>query len=119
MRPPAPLILAAYVGYYVAGVPGALAETFAVFAFPGVLAAGSGGIVQCLNRYARFRAFARFAGAGAVGLLVVTLTAPSVPLLAIHPALLIGSLLVCAGERAGLSPVLSLVLAGALGAGQY
>src|SRR5688572_517100 len=54
------LILAAFVGYYVAGVPGALAGTFAVFAIPVALAAGSAGIVQRLNRYARFRAFARF-----------------------------------------------------------
>ena len=68
------LILAAFVGYYVAGVPGVLAGTFAVFAIPVVLAAGSAGIVQRLNRYVRFRAFARFAGAGAVGLLAVTLS---------------------------------------------
>jgi chromate transporter len=111
------LILAAFVGYYVAGVPGALAGTFAVFAVPVVLAAGSAGIVQRLNRYARFRAFARFAGAGAVGLLAVTLSALGAPVLEIHPALLIGAVLVFVGERAGLSPVLLLVLAVALGAG--
>jgi hypothetical protein len=34
----------------------------------------------------------------------------------IHPALLIGAVLIFAGERAGLSPVLLLVLAVALGA---
>jgi hypothetical protein len=88
-----------------------------VFAIPVVLAAGSAGVVQRLNSYARFRAFARFAGAGAIGLLAVTLTALGAPLLEIHPALLIGSLLVFAGERAGLSPVVLLVLAVAFGAG--
>jgi chromate transporter len=110
------LILAAFVGYYVAGVPGALAGTFAVFAIPIALAAGAAGIVQRLNKYARFRAFARFAAAGAVGLLVVTLTALARPVLEIHPVLLIGALLVFAGERAGLSPALLLVAAVAIGA---
>ena len=111
------LILAAFVGYHVAGVPGALAGTFAVFAIPVVLAAGSADVVQRLNKYARFRGFARFAGAGAVGLLAVTMSALALPLFDIHPALLIGSAVVLACERAGLSPVLLLVLAVALGAG--
>ena len=111
------LILAAFVGYHVAGVPGALAGTFAVFAIPVILAAGSADIVQRLNKYARFRAFSRFAGAGAVGLLAVTLSALALPLVDIHPGLLIGSVLVFAGERAGLSPILLLVVAVSLGAG--
>jgi hypothetical protein len=73
--------------------------------------------VQRLNKYARFRAFAAFAAAGAVGLLAVTLTALARPLVVdIHPALLIGSLVVFAAERAGLSPVLLLIVATALGA---
>ena len=105
------LILAAFVGYYVAGVPGALAGTFAVFAIPVILAAGSANIVQRLNEYARFRAFARFAAAGAVGLLAVTLTALARPVVEIHPLLLIGSLIVFAGERKGVSPVLLLLAA--------
>ena len=75
------------------------------------------GIVQRLNRYARLRAFARFAGAGGVGLLAVTLTALAAPLLAIHQALLIGSLLVFVAERAGLFPVILLALAVAFGSG--
>ena len=110
------LILAAFVGYYVAGVPGALAGTFAVFAIPVTLAAGSASVVQRLNEYARFRAFARFAAAGAVGLLAVTLTALARPAFEIHPALLIGSAVVFAGERMGLHPVLLLLVAVALGA---
>ena len=111
------LILAAFVGYFVAGVPGALAGTIAVFAIPVVLAAGSADIVQRLNKLARFRAFARFAAAGAVGLLAVTLTALARPVVDIHPALLICSALVFAGERAGLSPVLLLCAAVVMGAG--
>jgi chromate transporter len=111
------LILAAFVGYYVAGVPGAVAGTFAVFAIPVILAAGSADIVQRLNKFARFRAFARFAAAGAVGLLAVTLTALARPVVDIHPALLIGSALVFAGERAGFSPVLLLLVAVIVGAG--
>ena len=110
------LILAAFVGHYVAGVPGALAGTIAVFAIPVVLAAGSADIVQRLNKYARFRAFAGFAAAGAVGLLAVTLAALARPLVDIHPSLLIGSAMVFAAERAGMSPILLLVVAVALGA---
>jgi chromate transporter len=105
------LILAAFVGYYVAGVPGALAGTAAVFAVPVILAAGSADIVQRLSRYAGFRAFARFAAAGAVGLLAVTLTALARPLVETHPMLLIGAAVVFAGERSGFSPVLLLLLA--------
>ncbi len=44
------LILAAFVGYYVAGVPGALAGTFAVFAVPVALAAGSAGVVAAIEQ---------------------------------------------------------------------
>lgn len=110
------LILAAFVGFHVAGIAGALAATVAVFAIPVILAAGSADIVQRLNKYARFRAFARFAAAGAVGLLAVTLTALARPLIDIHPALLVGSALVFAAERAGLSPVLLLLVAVILGA---
>src|SRR5688500_9237175 len=116
--PPVPIvILAAFVGYHVAGVPGALAGTLAVFALPVALAAGSADIVQRLNKYARFRGFARFAAAGAVGLLAVTLAALALPLVDIHPGLLIGSVFVFAGERLGLSPILLLVVAVSLGAG--
>src|SRR5262245_17004307 len=43
------LILAAFVGYHVAGVAGALAATCAVFAIPVMLAASSAGVVQRLN----------------------------------------------------------------------
>jgi chromate transporter len=109
------LILAAFVGYYVAGVWGALAGTLAVFAIPVVLAAGSADIVQRLNKYARFRAFAKFAAAGAVGLLVVTLVALARPVVDIEPLLLIGAAVVFAAERAGWHPVLLLVATTTIG----
>jgi len=110
------LILAAFVGYYVAGLAGALAATAAVFAIPVLLAAGSAGVVAHWNRYARFRAFGRFAAAAAVGLLAVTLVALARPVVELHPALLAGSVLVFAAERFGLSPVLLLVIAAGAGA---
>jgi chromate transporter len=110
------LILAAFVGYYVAGLAGALAATAAVFAIPVLLAAGSAGVVAQWNRYARFRAFGCFAAAAAVGLLAVTLVALARPVVELHPALLAGSVLVFAAERFGLSPVLLLVIAAGAGA---
>jgi len=110
------LILAAFVGYHVAGLAGALAATAAVFAIPVLLAAGSAGVVAQWNRYARFRAFGCFAAAAAVGLLAVTLVALARPVVELHPALLAGSVLVFAAERFGLSPVLLLVIAAGAGA---
>lgn len=110
------LILAAFVGYYVAGVAGALAATVAVFAIPVLLAAGSAGVVTRLNRYAKFRAFGRFAAAAAVGLLAVTLAALARPVVELHPGLLAGAVLVFAAERFGLSPVLLLAIAIGVGA---
>jgi chromate transporter len=110
------LILAAFVGYYVAGIAGALTATAAVFAIPVLLAAGSAGAVTRLSRYARFRAFGRFAAAAAVGLLAVTLAALARPVVELHPVLLAGSLLVFWAERFGLSPVLLLVISVVVGA---
>jgi chromate transporter len=110
------LILAAFVGYHVAGIPGALVGTIGVFAIPVLLAAGSAGVVTHLNRYARFRAFGRFAAAAAVGLLAVTLVALARPVFELHPGLLAGAALVFVVERYGFSPVLLLVIAAGLGA---
>jgi chromate transporter len=110
------LILAAFVGYHVAGLAGALAGTVGVFAIPVLLAGGSAGVVARLNRYTRFRAFGRFAAAAAVGLLAVTLVALARPVYELHPALLAGAAMVFAAERLGLSPVLMLVIAAGVGA---
>jgi chromate transporter len=110
------LILAAFVGYYVAGFAGALAATVGVFTIPVLLAASSAGLVSRLNRYARFRAFGRFAAAAAVGLLAVTMYALARPMFDLHPALLAGAALVFAAERFGVSPVLLLAIAVGVGA---
>lgn len=110
------LILAAFVGFHVAGLAGALAATVGVFAVPVLLAAGSAGVVGRLNRYARFRAFGRFAAAAAVGLLAVTLVTLAGPVYELHPALLAGAAVVFAADRFGLSPVLLLVIAAGVGA---
>jgi chromate transporter len=110
------LILAAFVGYYVAGVAGALVATLAVFAIPVVLAAGAAGAVARLSGNARFRAFGRFAAAAAVGLLAVTLFALARPVFELHPALLAGAIAVLAAARFGLSPVLLLAIAAGAGA---
>lgn len=110
------LILAAFVGYYVAGIAGALTATVAVFAIPVVLAASAAGVASRLNRHARFRAFGRFAAAAAIGLLAATLFALARPVFEAHPALLAGSALVFAAARFGVSPVLLLSIAAAAGA---
>ena len=109
------LILAAFVGYLVAGIPGALAATVAVFAVPVMLAAAASNAVTRLNRYPRFRAFGRFAAAAAVGLLAVTLEFLARPVFDLHPALLAGSAAVLVAERLGLSPVLLLAIAAVVG----
>ena len=48
------LILAAFIGYYVASVPGALAATAAVFAVPVVCAGFAAQVVDHLKGIARF-----------------------------------------------------------------
>ena len=51
------LILAAFIGYYVASVPGALAATAAVFAVPVVCAGFAAQVVDHLKGIAWFRSF--------------------------------------------------------------
>lgn len=109
------LILAAFVGFHVAGVPGALAATVAVFTVPVLVATGAAGIVNRLSEFPRFRAFGRFAGAAAVGLLGVTLFSLARPVVEIQPALLVGALVVFVAENRGIPPIL--LLATAIGAG--
>ena len=109
------LILAAYVGYHVAGVLGALAATAAVFAVPVALAAAAAGVVARLYASERFRAFGRFASAAAIGLLGVTLLSLGRPLFHIHPALLLGAALVFAADQRKVYPILLLVAAALVG----
>ena len=110
------LILASYVGYRVAGLLGAMTATLAVFAIPVALAATAAQIVARFSSSERFRAFGRFAGTAAVGLLGITLWALAHPVIALRPGLLAGAGLVLLAERRGISPVLLLVAAGAIGA---
>jgi chromate transporter len=110
------LILATFVGFHVAGIAGAIAATVAVFAIPVLLAIGSANVVMRLNRYARFRAFGRFAAAAAIGLLAVTVASLARPLVDVHPGLLAGVALVFAAECFGVSPVLLIVLSAGTGA---
>jgi chromate transporter len=110
------LILAAFVGYYVSGIPGALAATVAVFGIPVLLAGGAAGLVARLSGIARFRVFGRFAAAAAVGLLAVTLVALARPVVELNPLLLAAAVLVFAAARFGLSPVLMLAIAAGTGA---
>ena len=110
------LILSAFVGYYVAGIPGAISATVAVFAVPVLLAASTAGFVQKLSRFPSFRAFGRYAGAAAVGLLGVTLFSLARPVIDVHWAWLLGAVVVWFAERKGLSPIALIVAALAIGA---
>ena len=104
------LILAAYVGYAVAGVAGALVATVAVFTIPVALAASAAAVVSRLEASARFRRFGAGASAGAVGLLGVTLLALARPVGAVSPLLLLGSVGVFLAARRD-SPVAILATA--------
>lgn len=109
------LILASYVGYHVAGLPGAAAATAAVFATPVLLAAFAARLVQRLSGSARFHTFGRFAAAAAVGLLGVTLLDLAIPLFRSGPIPLAGSLAIVLAERKGISPAVLLAIAALAG----
>ncbi len=111
------LILAAFIGYHVAGVPGAVAATMAVFAVPVALAGFSAQLVATLKDSNWFQAFGRFAAAAAVGLLGVTLLALAGPVMDIHWALLVGSMLVFAVSLRGVHPIFLIGAATLFGAG--
>lgn len=110
------LILAAFVGYHVAGLAGAVAATMAVFAMPVALAGLAAQLVTKLEQARWFRAFGQFAAAAAVGLLGVTLVAMAVPLIDIHPGLLLGATVVFGAARWGVHPVVLIAGATLLGA---
>lgn len=111
------LILATFVGYRVAGLPGALAATVAVFTAPVILAAGAASVVARLSQARWFRTFGRYAGAAAVGLLAVTLVSLGRPVASIHPGLLVASAVIAAAAWRGVPPLVLLlgaVVAGAV-----
>src|SRR6202023_2885240 len=110
------LILAAFIGYHVAAVPGAVAATASVFAIPVVLAGFTAQLAAKLKDARWFQAFGRFAAAAAVGLLGVTLLALARPVVDIHPVLLLGSVAVLAAELRGVHPIILIGIATLLGA---
>lgn len=110
------LILAAFIGYYVASVPGALAATVSVFAVPVVCAAVAAQVVDHLKGMAWFRSFGRFAAAAAIGLLGVTLIALARPLIEINPLLILAAGVVLAAELHRVHPLLLIAVATAAGA---
>lgn len=109
------LILAAFVGYRAAGMPGALVGTVAVFAVPVLLAAAAARVVGRLAESRRFRVGARHAVAAAIGLLGVTLVALGRPLIEDQPVLLLGSAMVLIAAARGISPVLLIGIAASAG----
>lgn len=110
------LILAAFIGYYVAAVPGALAATAAVFAVPVVCAGFAAQLVNKLKDAWWFQAFGRFAAASAVGLLGVTLLALARPVVDLHPILLLGAAVVFVAELRGFHPLILIAGATLIGA---
>lgn len=110
------LILAAFIGYHVAAVPGALAATAAVFAVPFAVAGLAAQLAERLQRQRWFRAFGQFAAAAAIGLLGVTLLSLAGPLIELHPALLLGSTAAFLAAWRGVHPVVLIAAATALGA---
>ncbi|HEV8680335.1 MAG TPA: chromate transporter [Stellaceae bacterium] len=111
------LILAAFIGYHVAAIPGAAAATLAVFALPVVFAGFAGQIVNQLKDSAWFQAFGRFAAAAAVGLLGATLLALAQPVADLHPLLLLGAAPIFAAQLRGIHPIILIAAAMLIGAG--
>ena len=110
------LILAAFVGYRVAGIAGALVGTVGVFAIPVILGGrlrGSGGATETARAIPGVWALCRRGGSRVASRYARYPGAAGVEL---HPSLLVGSLLVSAAERLGVSPVLLLVIAVGAGA---
>lgn len=99
------LILAAFIGYHVAALPGAFAATAAVFAVPVVFAGLAAQLVDKLKDARWLQAFGRFAAAAAIGLLGITLIALARPVVDIHPILLVGAVGVFAADLRGLHPL--------------
>ena len=110
------LILAAFIGYYVAAVPRAAAATAAVFTVPVVLSGLTAQLVAKLKDAGWFRAFGRFAAAAAVGLLGVTLLALARPLIDVRPGLLLAAAAVLGAELRGVHPIILISGATLLGA---
>jgi chromate transporter len=110
------LILAAFIGYHVAAVPGAIAATVAVFTVPVTLAGFAAHVSARLKDARWFQSFGQFAAAAAIGLLGVTLLALAHPLLDIHPTLLLGAAAVFVAVLRDVHPLILIGGATLLGA---
>lgn len=73
MTPGPVLIVATFVGFQAAGLPGAVVATVGAFLFPWLLAALAAGQIQRMGRSPILKAFGRGAAPAVVGLLGVTL----------------------------------------------
>lgn len=109
------LIIAAFVGYRVAGVSGGVLATVAVFAVPVALSSAAARVVATRSGSPRFRSFGRFAAAAAIGLLGVTVLTLARPVLELFSGLLLVSATVMAAALRGASPLV--LLAGCAAAG--
>jgi chromate transporter len=110
------LILAAFIGYHVAAVPGALVAAAAVFAVPVACAGFAARLAGKLEEARWFQAFGHFAAAAAIGLLGVTLIALARPVIALHPLLMLGAAAVFAANLRGLHPIILIAGATVIGA---
>jgi chromate transporter len=110
------LILAAFIGYHVAAVPGAMAATAAVFAVPVVLAGFASQLAAQLKDARWFQAFGQFAAAAAIGLLGVTLVTLARPVADVHPGLLLAAAVIFAAGLRGVHPIVLISGATLLGA---
>ena len=110
------LILAPFIGYRVGGLLGAVLATVAVFLIPILLAGAAAGVTARLRNAAWFKGFGSYAAAAAIGLLGLTLYALAKPVVDIHPALLLGSIAAFYAAWRGISPLILIVVAIALGA---
>jgi len=110
------LTMAPFIGYRVAGLPGAIVSTFAVFLVPVLLAGAAAGLIAKVRSAPWFRGFGRYAGAAAIGLLGLTLYALAKPVLQVHPALLLGSVPAFLLAMRGMSPLVLIAASIVLGA---
>lgn len=107
------LITAAFVGYVVAGLPGAAAATVGAFLLPTLLAAGTAAGLQQLAQNRWLRAFGRGAAPAVVGLLGATAWSLGRGAVSAWPLALITLAALVLAARTALNPVW-LVLGGAV-----
>jgi chromate transporter len=104
------LILAAFVGYHVSGVAGAIAASLAVFAVPMLAAGFAAQVTGILQERPWFQSFGRFAAAAAIGLLGQTVLSLGLPLKDIHPALILAASAVAGVALLGWQPLTLLAM---------